>query len=55
MTTSDRENPCRSCGKKCREENHCEKKRAWLLKAERWLHGLTYDGLQKEMRHEARK
>ena len=54
MTTTDRENPCRRCGKEC-SKDHCPKYRQWLRRAEKWLHGMTYDGLPGSMLHEVKK
>lgn len=54
MTTTDRENPCRSCEKGCTAD-HCPKYQQWLRRAEKWLHGMTYDGLPGSMLHEVKK
>lgn len=53
-TMTKHPDPCKECEKRCSGEM-CEEKRDWLRKAEAWLHGITYDGLPKEMVHEARK
>lgn len=52
--TTDRENPCRSCEKGCTAD-HCPKYRRWLRRAEKWLHGMTYDGLPGSMLREVKK
>lgn len=55
--TNKRDKPCKGCGKECREDNKflCPKYQKWLRRAEKWLHGLTYDGLPKGMYHEIGK
>ena len=53
-TMTKHPDPCRECRKHCSGEM-CEEKRDWLRKVEKWLHGMTYDGLPKEMVHETRK
>ena len=55
MTTNKRDKPCKDCGKECKDNEFCPKYQKWLRRAEKWLHGMTYDGLPKEMYHETEK